>query len=471
MPAPPAIPATIVPGGDPGAKGWRRALAQVRFAVALMLTVTGFLLWLRSGFSTPPATIVSGLLPVVLAMLAALTYSTMGLLLTVRRPEVRIGALEAWVGILVAALAFAWGYLTLAAGPVSGGPQPGTSAAAASSAGAYMALAAAVIVTPLLPALLVAIGLLFPTDRFASPRWRGVVLLAGAGAVTAAVGRLLRPGALTFVGSYVNPLGVAGLETPAGYVQFMGFAALGIAAVLTGWCLIWRYGGGDATERAQLRVFTAVTVLQAIAFVLFVATFAVPAGSRSDLRDTIILLNLAIFAAGPLAVALAIGRYRLYEIDHVIGRTFVYGALTAILAGMYAASLRLFETLFKAVTGESSDAALVITALILTTTFTPIKNRLEDVLKRLTHDPAVAAGPAASGTTGDGEAVGAARPPAQPGPALNVLEDPSFEMRIRELIRAELELVANSVGDSPRETIDPAAADPRQPYREVGRPG
>jgi hypothetical protein len=84
----------------------------------------------------------------------------------------------------------------------------------------------------------------------------------------------------------------------------------------------------------------------------------------------------------PLAIGLAILRYRLYEIDRIVNRALVYGALTAILAGLYAASIRLFQALFVTVTGEGSDAALVLTTRVLATSFTPIKRRLEAIVER-----------------------------------------------------------------------------------------
>ena len=66
----------------------------------------------------------------------------------------------------------------------------------------------------------------------------------------------------------------------------------------------------------------------------------------------------------------------------LISRTFVYGALTAILAGLYAAWLRLFNGLFVAFTGNESDAALVLTTLVLASTLTPMKLRLEGFASR-----------------------------------------------------------------------------------------
>ncbi len=110
---------------------------------------------------------------------------------------------------------------------------------------------------------------------------------------------------------------------------------------------------------------------------------------------------------------MAITRYGLYEIDFLINRTFVFGALTAVLAGLYAAGIRFFQVLFVAVTGQESDGALVLTTLVLATTFTPIKSRLEAIAARRYHP-----------------AAGAAPEPAPVDPALRAL--------VADLVREEL---------------------------------
>ena len=84
----------------------------------------------------------------------------------------------------------------------------------------------------------------------------------------------------------------------------------------------------------------------------------------------------------PIAVGIAILRYRLYDIDIVIQRTLVYVPLTALLAGIYAASIGISQRLFIAVTGNSSDGAIVLSTLILATTFTPIKNAIQGRVDR-----------------------------------------------------------------------------------------
>ena len=79
----------------------------------------------------------------------------------------------------------------------------------------------------------------------------------------------------------------------------------------------------------------------------------------------------------PVTFGLSILRYRLWEIDLLINRTLVYVPLTGILAGVYTASIALFQRVFVALTGERSDAAIVLSTLILASLFTPVKNALQ----------------------------------------------------------------------------------------------
>jgi hypothetical protein len=110
-----------------------------------------------------------------------------------------------------------------------------------------------------------------------------------------------------------------------------------------------------------------------------------------------VALSYIGLVAMPSAIGIAVLRYRLYGIDLIINRAFVYGAMTAILAGIYTASIRLFNALFVAFTGEESDAALVITTLLLATTFTPIRKYLEELAERhFKESPAEGSAPGAA---------------------------------------------------------------------------
>ena len=92
----------------------------------------------------------------------------------------------------------------------------------------------------------------------------------------------------------------------------------------------------------------------------------------------------AILALGlvPVAVVVAVLRYRLYEIDTLINRTLVYVPLVGIVAGIYAGLVALLQRAFTAVTGDKSDAAAVISALALAAVFTPIRNALQSAVDR-----------------------------------------------------------------------------------------
>lgn len=84
----------------------------------------------------------------------------------------------------------------------------------------------------------------------------------------------------------------------------------------------------------------------------------------------------------PLAFGAAMRRYRLYDIDRILDRTLVLGGATALLAGLYTASIGLMQRVFIALTGERSDAAVILTTLLVAAAFTPLKERLQAFMKR-----------------------------------------------------------------------------------------
>jgi hypothetical protein len=84
----------------------------------------------------------------------------------------------------------------------------------------------------------------------------------------------------------------------------------------------------------------------------------------------------------PLSVAASILRYRLWDIEVIVERALVYAALTAILGGLYTASITLSQRVFVALTGERSDAAIVLTTLGVAAAFTPVRTWLQSVVDR-----------------------------------------------------------------------------------------
>jgi hypothetical protein len=99
--------------------------------------------------------------------------------------------------------------------------------------------------------------------------------------------------------------------------------------------------------------------------------------------DVISLIALVV----PAGLVIAVLRYRLFDIDIIINRTLVYVPLTAILAGAYAASIKLFQVFFVAATGNESDGAIILTTLILASAFTPVKNGIQTRVDRTFSQP------------------------------------------------------------------------------------
>lgn len=98
----------------------------------------------------------------------------------------------------------------------------------------------------------------------------------------------------------------------------------------------------------------------------------------------------------PVAVGVAVLRYRLYELDLIINRSIAYLLLTALLAGLYAGAVSLFQKIFVGLTGNPSDGAIVLSTLLLASVFTPVRKYLEAIVDRrfkpAHHGPVAAAG-------------------------------------------------------------------------------
>jgi hypothetical protein len=97
------------------------------------------------------------------------------------------------------------------------------------------------------------------------------------------------------------------------------------------------------------------------------------------------------FPGVPLSILVAVLRYRLYEIDTLINRAVVYGLLTAILAGGSAAAIAVMQRVFSGVIGPGSDLTIILTTLVVVSTFDPIKKRVQALVDRRfkeVHSPA-----------------------------------------------------------------------------------
>jgi len=214
--------------------------------------------------------------------------------------------------------------------------------------------------------------LLFPNGRLPSRRWRPVAWAAGALAVIAVLASMFKPGSYAGFALVRNPLGIYGWDDLFAFIEIATDIVFALLIVLTSLALFERLRRAGPEERLQIRWFVFAGCIVIVGFLSDLLHGIVP-----DLQAASLVLTLAAVTALPVAVGIAILRYRLYEIDVIINRTLVYGLLTAVLAGLYTAALAFFQRLFVAVTGQGSDLAIVMTLFVLATVFTPIKTSLQ----------------------------------------------------------------------------------------------
>jgi hypothetical protein len=95
-----------------------------------------------------------------------------------------------------------------------------------------------------------------------------------------------------------------------------------------------------------------------------------------------VALNVATIPAIPVAIGIAILRYRLYDIDLLINRTLVYGSLTATLVAIYFGGIVVLQRVFVALTGERSTLAVVASTLAIAALFNPLRRRVQGFVDR-----------------------------------------------------------------------------------------
>ncbi len=229
----------------------------------------------------------------------------------------------------------------------------------------YPTLALALIFTPLL----------FPTGRLLSPRWRPVALLTAVVTAVLTVVMSLQP-QLSF-GPHpdqviANPIGVAAVgslpDGPAAPAVILLLVVLAAAAFGS---LVLRFRRSRGDERQQLKWFTYAAALLPLAIVGDV--LPAPVG---DLAPALPIVFL------PVVTGIAILRHRLYDIDRLINRTLVYGLLTGLLAGVYAATVLLLGLAFAAAGRSTPSWAVAGVTLAVAALFQPARRGIQAVVDR-----------------------------------------------------------------------------------------
>jgi hypothetical protein len=347
----------------------RHRRAWAAFVLTVFLLAAGYILTGLNAGNVHGATAAwNGFAELTSWAVLMLTAACLGVLIATRRPGNLVGPTFLATGVL--------GSLTVAGDQWAGyalvthpGALPfGITARFVS----FLAFAATWFVAGvLLPAL-------FPSGHVVSRRWRAAVWM---GAVGAAVWALIvflpqafhDDGLLGNVGSR-NPIGVAPLADVLNAASGFGILALFGGMFLAIISLVVRAARGHGEERQQVKVVAYTVAVMTIVELVVANTFDLVDFPGKDILWQA-FAEIAILAV-PISIAVAVLRYRLYDIDRLINRTIVYATVTALLAAAYTGTVILTGTLARPLTG-GSDLSIAVATLVIAGSFVPLRRRVQ----------------------------------------------------------------------------------------------
>ena len=218
--------------------------------------------------------------------------------------------------------------------------------------------------------------LLFPNGRLVSRRWRTAMWLSGLALFVLVFG-------LAFTPRQVHDDAPAPIDNPVGIEILRNNSYLGDEGV--GWLLfplalvvatasyISRFRRSTGIERVQLKWFALAGGVVVVSWLALMATW------QSEYAGVAIAFVVAAMLSLPVAAGIAILRHRLYDIDLIINRTLVYGALTVVLALCYSVGVTIFKVLLNPFTGDS-QIAVAGSTLAVAALFGPARSRIQDLI-------------------------------------------------------------------------------------------
>jgi hypothetical protein len=292
-----------------------------------------------------------------------LLFATLGLVLALRRPANPIGWLYAAAG-LVWTLYVPWDPWVDQL-QRTGRPLPPAARLAALAGDSLWAVGSCLAIT--LPLLLL------PNGRLRSRRWRLVAVAAVVASTVVVVGWVLSPDPMTqTIEPVAKPFPLGGAAgTAADTAHWVGLAVLFACIPVAAVCVVLRFRSSGGVERQQLR---------------WVATGATVAAAGPALLLPLEALGLAppdafalpMLLAVPLAIAVAVLRYRLWELDRLVSRTVTYAVVTVLLVVPYLLILPIASRL----AAGSGSLAVAAATLAVAAVFSPLRRRVQDLVDR-----------------------------------------------------------------------------------------
>ena len=342
----------------------RRAGLLLVVAVSLALLILGNLFALRTfDLFVEEA---GGFVAFVNAIgVLALTAVGVGVAIAWRVPGNRIAWLLIAGALMLQGVFFSWPLTVLAS--MSGVlPQPILGA---------IAWWANVSLVPALFLLFPMVGLLFPDGRLPSPRWRWPLAVVLAVLVVGILFATVAPWVPSDEQPVVNPFAVPGIPV---FVSEVG-GALAAVSAFAGFALaiagmVVRFRRSRGMERAQMKWLLAAVSLMGIVFPVSFATDIGPA-------DVVDLVSVLVGSLVPLAIGIAILRYRLYDIDRLISRTVSWALVTGVLVAVFAGLVVGLQAVLADVT-QGGTLAVAASTLVAFALFQPVRRRVQIAVDR-----------------------------------------------------------------------------------------
>jgi signal transduction histidine kinase len=307
----------------------------------------------------------------VVFLVLAPIYATVGVIILSRASGNHVG----WVLLLIGAL------LSIQDFSGASGSYAATPAGGWVPSGVWMNWISTWAWVPVVVGALALLPLLFPNGRLPSRGWTPLVWVVCGATAASLGGYVFIPSGINTTPAYVNPVGLAALTPLTGL-----FHALYVLAVLVGvlggaGSLLVRYRHGNSDERHQIKWFAGAFVLLAVMLAAYAASGALGIASPDWLIAVILCLGLT---AVPLTVAVAVLRYRLYDIDVVLNRALVYGALALFITAVYVGIAVGIGALIGG-GGKPNLGLSILATAIVAVGFQPVRERLQRVANRLVY--------------------------------------------------------------------------------------
>jgi hypothetical protein len=220
--------------------------------------------------------------------------------------------------------------------------------------------------------------LLFPDGRLPGRRWRVVLWLAALGSVLNVAARVFMPGPLAEAPAIDNPFGVRGSGGLWRVVEGVGNPLLGLMLIAAIVSLVVRFRRAGGVARQQLKWLALAGVVAVVVGLLVDVVELTGLVGHADTGN----LLLASFVGIPIGAAIAVLRYRLYDIDRLLNRTLVYATLTALLGIVYAGAVLGLGQVFGGLGAEPPSWAVAGATLAVVALFQPARRRIQAVVDR-----------------------------------------------------------------------------------------